>query len=183
MFEFFKEWQRKRIFNQMKAVRRSKKIINIDDVHTIGIVFTVGEESHWSLLYHFAKLMEELGKKVMMVGLQEAETQLDYIITHSQTIICREKEDLDKLGLPKVGTVERFTNQHFDLLIDTTEEPDNFAQFISLKTLADLKVTYSDNEAEENTDDIFDLIIRGEGPINLREYLNHVVQYLKMIQK
>lgn len=183
MFDFFKNWQRKRILTQMKSVRRSKKIANINDVHTIGLVFTVGEESHWTLLYHFAKLMEDLGKKVMMIGLQEADTTLDYIITHSQTIICREKEDLDKLGFPKAGTVERFTNQHFDLLIDTTVEPNFFAQYVVLKTLADLKVTYADVNEEEYDDDIFDLTIQGEGSINHREYLNNVVQYLKMIQK
>ena len=185
MFEFIKDWQRKRLLRQLKGndSGRNKKIDNIAQIKSIGLIFQVGEENDWNLLYHFAKLMEKEGKSVAMIGIQDSETQLDYIITHSNTLLCKEKEDLDYWGVPKKELVEKFNQNHFDLLIDTTEEPNFFGQYIALSCDADLKICYASEEDLIDNGKIFDMMIKGEEPLDLRGYLNHVVQYLKMIKK
>lgn len=183
MLEFIKDLHKKRILKQLVRTKRVRKIDNLEQVKSIGIAFTVGEENNWNLLYHFAQLMERQGKHVTMIGFQAESTKLDYIITHSHTLICREKDDFDIWGIPKQEVIERFVSQHFDIFIDTTDQPNFFGQFIALKSDADLKVTYTDEVETTTNDNIFDFMIHGEGVIDLRDYLNHVVQYLTMIKK
>lgn len=185
MFEFIKDWQRKRLLRQLehKDSNRNKKIDNIAQAKSIGIIFQVGDENDWNLIYHFAKLMEKEGKTVAMIGLQDSETELDYIITHSNTLLCKEKDDFDYWGVPKKDLVEKFAKNHFELLIDTTEEPNFFGQYIALSCDADLKICYASAEELEDNGKIFDMMIQGEEPLNLRDYLNQVVKYLKMIKK
>ena len=120
MLEFLKTFRRKRIIKQLSQRPRDKKIINLEQVKNIALVFTVGSENDWNLLYHFAQLMERQGKQITMIGFQAENTVLSYIITHSHTIICREKDDFDFWGLPKGDIVDKFTEQHYDLLINTT---------------------------------------------------------------
>ena len=183
MLDFIKHWRQERLLRRLEHVERNKKIENIANIKTIGLIFHVGDENHWNLLYHFAKLMENDGKQIFMIGFHDAEPELDYIITHSNTILCKEKEDFDYWGLPKGDVSNKFVAQHYDILIDTTDEPNFFGQYLALKCDADLKICYaSDNDIEDNGR-VFDMMIRGEGSLDLREYLNHVVKYLKMIKK
>ena len=71
--------------------------------------------------------------------------------------------------------------QPYDLLIDTTGEDNFFAQYIALRTKANLKAAYA--TPSEDPSDIFDLIIRGEGQIDLKDFFNNIIEYLGMIKK
>lgn len=151
----------------------------------MGIIFRVGGEYEWNVIYRFVKGLEGSQKRVSMIGFQDSHTELNYIITHSQTIIVHEKDDMNFWGVPKDGTIEEFTDNHYDLLIDTTEQPDFFGQYMSLRTDADLKVSYidtTDEEAEQATD-IYDLMIHGEGRMDIKDFLVNVISYLSKIQK
>lgn len=183
MLEFIKDFRRRHLIRQLAHKQRDKKIENLSQLKEIGIVFTISGEQEWSLLYHFAKLMEEQGKHVTMVGLHPDNVQISFIVTHAQTIICREKDDLNFWGIPKDEVVERFTSKHFDALIDTTDQPNFFGQYMALRSNADLKITYTDEVEETLNDNIFDMMIKGEGALDLRDYLNQVVRYLKMVKK
>lgn len=183
MLEYIKNLYQKRQIKLLGRNDRTRKIENLQQVQTIGIAFTVGDENSWNLLFHFAQVMERQGKKVTMIGFQSEKTELNYIITHAQTIICREKEDFDFWGIPKKDAIDRFISQHYDVYIDTTDQPNFFGQYIALKSNADLKITYTDEIESTRDDNIFDMMIHGEGIVELREYLNHVVQYLNMIKK
>lgn len=185
MFDFVKNIGRKRMIKQMKSEPREKKIENIEQIKNIGLIFRVADEYDWNVIYHFIKVMEGQKKNVSVVGLQEADTELTYIITHSNTIICHEKEDINFWGVPKDEKVNSFTQQHFDLLIDTTEQPDFFGQYLTMKSEADLRVARIDTSDEEslNSGDIYDMMIRNEGPLDMKEYLNNVINYLSVVQK
>lgn len=185
MLEFIKNFGRRRMIKQMMSEERSKKIANLDQVKHIGIIFQVADEYEWNVLYHFIKVMEGQGKKVSVIGLQGSDQELSFIITHASTIICHEKEDINFWGVPKDEKTQAFTEMHYDLLVDTTEQPNFFGQFITMKTESDLRVARIDtsDEASINSGEIYDLMIQNEGPIDLKEYLNNVVGYLSMIQK
>lgn len=182
MFDYIKKFRQDRELKRLKGMARNKKIENLEQVRNIGIVFEVGDESQWNILYHFVKAMEKTQKKVSMIGYQHANTELSYIITHAQTTICHEKEDFTFWNLPKEEVIEPFVRKHYDLLIDITYERTFFSQYVTLRSLADLKVAYAEDEAGAK-DDIFDMTIRGDGPMDLKDYLNNVVNYLNMIKK
>lgn len=183
MFDIIKDFRRKYLLRQMSRDPRDKKIENIQQVKSIGVIFTLSDENEWNLIYHFAQLMEQQGKKVDMIGLHPSGNQLDFIITHAKTIICREKDDLNFWGIPREDVISRFINNHFDLLIDTTDQPNFFGQYVALKSDADLKITYTDEVEATYNENIFDVMIKGEGPLSMRDYLNQVVHYLSMIKK
>lgn len=183
MLELIKDFKRRRMIRQMACAQRDKRIVNLEQVRNIGIVFTLSSEHEWNLLYHFAQLMENTGKKVVMIGLHPSNVQISFIVTHAQTIICRESEDLSWWGIPKDDVISRFTDQHLDVLIDTTDQPNFFGQYVALKSDADLKVTYTDEVEATRNDNIYDMMIKGEGPLDMRDYLNQVVHYLKMVKK
>ena len=183
MLELIKDFKRRRMIRQMAGEQRDKRIVNLAQVRNIGIVFTLNSEHEWNLLYHFAQLMEEMGKKVVMIGLHPSNLQISFIVTHAQTIICRESDDMNWWGIPKDDVIGRFTDQHLDVLIDTTDQPNFFGQYVALKSDADLKVTYTDEVETTRNDNIYDMMIKGDGPLDMRDYLNQVVHYLKMVKK
>lgn len=185
MFEFIKNIGRKRMVKQMMSEPRSKKIENYDNIKQVGIIFRVADEYDWNVIYHFIKILEGAGKTVSVVGIQDAETELNYIITHANTIVCREKEDLNFWGVPKDEKIRSFVDRHFDVIIDTTEQPDFFGQYITLKADADLRVARIDTSDEESmgAGSIYDMMIQNEGTLDMKDYLNNVVSYLSAVQK
>lgn len=179
MLDIIKEIRRKKLIRDLKHVQRDKRIENIDEVKTIGLICRLDNEPNWNVLYHFAKVMENQGKRVYIIALQEQE--INFVVTHQATYICRTKTDINFWGLPSSDALKPFIANHYDLLIDTIGEENFFSQYIALRTDASLKVVYA--TPSEDPTEIFDLIIRGDGRVELKGFFNNIVEYLSMIKK
>lgn len=185
MFDFFVIIRQRRIIRQLLSLPRQKRISNIEEVQSMGLIFTVGSKEDWDIIYHFAKDLETGKRKVYIIGYQASDTTINYIFTHSRMVICHEKDDFLFARMPKADIVEPFLSQHFDVLIDATKEPTFFSKYLSAKSQADLKVTYvNDNAtADDDSERIFDLLIHGNKPPVLQNYLTDIVKYLSMVKK
>lgn len=181
MFEFIKDIHRNRLIRDLKAAPREKKIVNIDAVQSIGVICRLEDEQHWNILHHFAKVMENQGKQVHIIALLQRDQEIGFVITHQATYIVRSKTDLNFWGLPSNESIRPFVEQHYDLLIDTIGEENFFSQYIALRTDASLKVVYA--TPVEDPSEVFDLIIRGDGHLELKAFFNNVIEYLGMIKK
>ena len=181
MMDFIKQMHLKRIIRDLKATPREKKIDNIDEVKTIGVICRLSDEQNWNILHHFAKVMENQGKHVHIIALLNKDQQLDFVITHQATQLVRTKTDFNFWGLPNYEIIRPFVEQTYDLLIDTLGEENFFSQYIALRTSASLKVVYA--TPAEDPSEIFDLIIRGDGQVELKGFFNNVIEYLSMIKK
>lgn len=181
MLEFIKDIHRKHLIRDLKAAPREKKIENIDDIHSIGVICRLGDEQHWNILHHFTKVMENQGKQVHIIALLQKDQELSFVITHQATHIVRSKTDLNFWGLPSYESIKPFVEQQYDLLIDTIGEENFFSQYVALRTTASLKVVYA--TPTEDPSDTFDLIIRGDGQVELKGFFNNVIEYLSMIKK
>lgn len=179
MLEFIKNFRRKQIIRDLKAAPRDKRIENIQEIKTIGVICRLDSEQSWNILNHFAKVMENQGKKVHIIAIQEQD--INFVVTHQATTICRSKTDLNFWGLPSWNSIQEFASNTYDLLIDTIGEENFFSQYLALRTPASLKVVYA-TPAEDPTE-IFDLIIRGDGRVELKNFFNNVIEYLGMIKK
>lgn len=179
MLEFIKSFRRKQIIRDLKSHKRETRIENIEEVKSIGLICRLDNEQNWNVLYHFAKVMENRGKRVSIIALQEQE--INFVVTHQATYICRTKTDINFWGLPSADAIKPFTSQHFDLLIDTIGEENFFSQYLALRTDASLKIVYA--TPYETPTEIFDLIIRGDGRVELKDYFNNIIEYLGMIKK
>ena len=174
-----------RVLRSLSNAKRKKRIENMENIKAVGIIFEVGSDKEWNTLYAFTRALENEKKKVWLIGFQRDKQEINYIFTHSRTIICHEKEDFNFFKLPKEGIIEGFTNQHFNLLIDCTKEPNFFGQYVAAKSSADLKVTYMNNNENsmDEAETIFDFQIHDNKPIDLNQYLTNVQTYLGMIRK
>ncbi len=181
MLEFVKDFRRKQIIRELKNAKRDKKIENIDEIKNIGVICNLDYEQNWNIVYHFAKVMENQGKTVRIMAMRQKDQDLSFVVTHQATYICRNKTDFNFWGLPNWECIRDFVEQPYDLLIDTTGEDNFFAQYIALRTKANLKAAYA--TPSEDPSDIFDLIIRGEGQIDLKDFFNNIIEYLGMIKK
>ncbi|MDY5969258.1 MAG: hypothetical protein SPJ13_04495 [Bacteroidales bacterium] len=185
MLDFLKESRQRRLLKNLSESTRAKKIANLDDMRMIGIVFTVGSKVNWDILYRFTKELEQGNRTVWLIGYQPKEVNINYIFTHSRMVICHEKTDFNFFGIPKPEMLGTFLAQRYDLLIDTTQEPNFFGKYISLRTQADLKVTYVNDNAgnDTQTERIFDFMLHGVKPVELATFLNETKKYLSMIHK
>ncbi len=181
MLDFIKEIHRKHLIRDLKAAPREKKIDNIDEVRHIGVICRLVDEQHWNILHHFAKVMENQGKTVHIIALLQKDQELGFVVTHQDTYIVRSKTDINFWGLPSHESIRPFVENTYDLLIDTIGEENFFSQYIALRTTASLKVVYA--TPAEDPSEVFDLIIRGDGQVELKDFFNNVIEYLSMIKK
>ncbi len=185
MFEFiFKKYQQRQLRNLMERPR-DKRIDNWEQVKTIGLIFTVGDAERWSLIHRFITAQEKQGKTIYLIGFHPEKYEIDYIFSHTRTTICHEKEDFNYMGLPKEGIVDSFTQQHYDLVIDTTVQPSFFGKYITAMSDASLKVGYSNSQSEddEGNMEMYDLAIQGSEEMDFKDYIEQIVKYLTMIKK
>ncbi|MBP5189777.1 MAG: hypothetical protein J6X86_08640 [Bacteroidales bacterium] len=185
MFDIIKRRYQQRQLNSLLNRQRDKRIDNWEQIKTIGLIFTVGDVERWNLIHRFISAQESRGKEVHLIGFQEANYEINYIFSHTRTIICHEKEDLNFFGLPKDGVVDGFVKKHFDLIIDTTEQPDFFGKYITAMTDANLKVGYTNTESDrdEGIMEMYDMAIQGNDAMDFKNYIEQIVKYLTMIQK
>lgn len=184
MLDFVKKICQQRHLRHLMQRPRSKSIANWDDIKTIGLVFTVGEEEQWDSINQFISTVKKLGKQIHIIGFHPKNLQINYIFTHTETTICHEKDDFNFLGMPKTGLVENFIDKHFDLLIDATVQPNFFGKYISADTNADLRVAYTNSQTpDEGSMEMYDLTIQGNKTLNFNVYINQIVKYLTMIRK
>lgn len=181
MMNFIKQLHLKRIIRDLKETPREKKIDNIEEVRRIGVICRLTDEQNWNILHHFAKVMENQGKQVNIIALLQSDQGLNFVITHQATHIVRPKNDFNFWGLPNDESIRPFVEQTYDLLIDTIGEENPFSQYIALRTTASLKVAYA--TPTEDPSEVFDLIIRGDGQVELKGFFNNVIEYLSMIKK
>ena len=181
MFDFIKKIQRNRILRDLMATPRDKKIDNIEEVRTIGVICRLDSEENWNILHHFAKVMENRGKDVCFIALLPKDQELNFVITHQNTHICRMKSDFNVWGLPNDEVLEPFINHNYDLLIDTFGDDDTFSKYVMLRTTANLRAGYMPMGGGDS--EMYDLTIRGEGVLDLKYLFNNIIEYLGMIKK
>ncbi len=179
-----KKYQQRQLRNLLQKPRY-KRIDNWEKVKTIGLIFTVGDAERWNLIHRFITAQESHGKEIYLIGWQAKNYQIDYIFSHTKTTICHEKDDFTRLGLPKVGVIDSFINRHYDIIIDTTEQPDFFGKYITAASDANIKVGYTNTESDEDEGlmDMYDLAIQGKETMDFKDYIEQIVKYLMMIQK
>ena len=179
MLDFIKNIMRRKAIRELMAEPRDKRINNIEQVRSIGVICHLDNEQNWNVLYHFAKYMENQGKSIRLIALQD--TDINFVVTHKDTTLCNAKEGFSFWGIPRWEAIRPFCQHSYDLLIDTIGEENFFSQYIALHTKASLKVVYA--TPAEDPSEIFDLIIRGDGHVELKGFFNNIIEYLGMIKK
>ena len=183
MFDFIIKKYHERQLRKIMSTPSDKRIDNWDNIKSIGMIFTVGDNNQWNLIHRFITAQQNQGKEIYLIGFQANKYEIDYIFSHTQTTICHEKEDFTRLGLPKEGIASTFLDNSYDLVIDATVQPNYFGKYITALSHGNLKVGYKDLTQDQGEMEMYDMTIQGNGPIDFKDYIEQIVKYLKMIQK
>lgn len=157
-----------RVLQSLALLPHQRRIMNLDDVQSIGLIARSLDETEQATLNQFSGHMILRGIEVEKIELPaDADTLLD------------------RDGLPLVQFVYPFVRNHYDLLIDTTHHADAFGLFVSLKSNTYLRVGYLDTAEPRSpiVEATYDLLIRGSGPRSLLQYLTDILTYLTQIRK
>ncbi len=163
-----REQNKANMMQELKLKPHRKRIMHLDDIRSIGIIAKCPTDSEQITISQFTHHMNNRGSMVRKIELPQNAEEL-----------------LDKYGLPKAEFMQLFTSYHYDLLIDTTIGDDLFGPYVTLNTSSSLRVGYGGNngQGQKSNIDIYDLIILGNGPFELSEYLTHILEYLVRIKK
>lgn len=152
----------------MAARPHHRRIVNLDQLRSIGIIAHNLTEEDEVALAQFTHHMTNRGMMIRKIVLPEYADDL-----------------LDKFGFPKPEFSLLFTSYNYDLLIDATPMNDVFGLYVSLNTTSNLRTKYYDTTQPMQDINLstYDLILRGEGPCPLSKYLTDLLNYLVQIRK
>lgn len=180
---FLQDFIKEQTLKKLLKVKRTKTINNLEDIKEITIQYSFTDEAEWKRLEFFLKIFEIQQKNVTVLGIYNSKNPLDFIVSSTKVIMFDIHKDVNWLGLPKEEIVQAYVGKHYQLMIDATAQPNYYSQYFALRTQADLKVTHSENDKEEQEDKKYDLYIRNNHTYDLHKYLTNTIEYLLMIQK
>ena len=163
-----REQHRLATLQQLAAKPHRTRIVHLDNIRSIGIILSCLTDEEQVTVSQFMHHMTDRGIMVRKIELP----------ANAETL-------LDKQGFPKQEFTQLFTSYHYDLLINATPTDDLFGLYLSLSSSSNLRVAYQDTTfpTQDITLSTYDLLIRGNGPLILSQYLTDLLNILLQIRK
>lgn len=163
--------------NKAEGPERTIKSINLKDAKSVGIVYNASNDETRDLVKRYVKFLRDYKIKTLAIGcFEEKELPLD--VNPSLEFDFITKKDLN-LHLEPTGVVaNNFTEEEFDILIDTSTKETLTIQYLVLKSKASFKV----GAQKLSYSSLFDLTIvlkPEEGP---RQLMKNIDRYLHVIK-
>ncbi len=156
--------------------QRTRKLIHIESVKSIGILFELDDEQTYHIVHAEVIKWQDLQVKVKVLGYVREERLTLNIMPLLAFDFFFEKQ-LNWYKKPKAGKAEDFAGKEFDVLIDLNIHRQFPLQCIAAVSQAHLKVGIFD-EMNDKTHDIMIQYAEGTG---LKELLHHIHHYLKQL--
>ena len=163
--------------NKIAGTKRKTHYSNINQVKNIGIVWDASKIDDFACLSRFYQKMHENKTDVKILGYFDGKN-LPNQFTAVRYLSIIKKEELNLFYHPVSADTHTFVDNRFDVLIDINFKKLLPLQYISSLSNAGFKVGLFDSET---IDTPFDLMMDLKGPVNVEDYLNHIVHYLEMI--
>lgn len=163
---------------------RTRKLINIDSAGSVGILFALTDES---VYYSIQKYLQKLqGKKVRVKALGFVDNKA--MQEHFLPVLAFDFINLKQVSwfnIPKAQSVEDFVATDFDICINLAAENVFPLKYIAGLSRSKLKVggyfqELSDSKFRE-LGKIYDIMILMEEGHNQADFLNHVHEYLTIL--
>jgi hypothetical protein len=163
--------------NKIAKTDRKPHYSNIHQVKHIGLVWDASKTDEFICLSRFFQKMAELKTDVRILGYFPG-NNLPNQYTAVRYLSIVKREELNIFYHPVSSETNAFITNHFDVLIDLNFRKLLPLQYISSLSKAKLKVGLFEAETKNTP---FDLMMDLKSPVNIEEYLNHVLHYLEMI--
>lgn len=163
--------------SKIAKIRRKKHFSNIKQVKNIGIVWDASKIDDFACLSRFYQKMHENETDVKILGYFPG-NNLPNQYTAVRYLSIIKQEELSIFYRPVSVETNAFVSKSFDVLIDLNFKKLLPLQYISSLSNAGLKVGLYESKTRNAP---FDLMMDLKSPVNVEDYLNHVVHYLEMI--
>ena len=158
--------------------RRVKTVMGLDESRVVGIIFDASESADYSQVVSLVSRLRESGKKVRGMGFVRQKQKPAFIFDQIHFSFCQTRDFSWNLKLKSPALVE-FTETEMDLLLDLSPSGLFFPKYLAAITNARYKVgNYHPDQVE-----IYDMMIQEKEPFDLKEFIDHCLQYLKIIKK
>ena len=163
---------------ELKKFSRSKKLLNYQEIKTIGILYTLDNENTYNMVSDFVEKMKNDNKKLKALGFIKNKKISEKFLPKLSFDFFSEN-DLNWYKKPDNKYVKDFINKEFDLLINTDFEDKFPLKYITAKSKASLKTgLFNDRNSK-----YFDLMMKIDENNNLDEFFTQVIHYLSIINK
>ena len=163
--------------NKIAKTDRKTQYSNIRQVKNIGVVWDASKIDDFISLSRFFQKMAELKTDVRILGYFPGKN-LPNQYTAVRYLSIVKREELNIFYHPVSSETHAFITNHFDVLIDLNFKKILPLHYISSLSNARLKVGLFESETQNSP---FDLMMDLKSPVNIEDYLNHVIHYLEMI--
>lgn len=157
---------------------RFRKIVNLDNAKTVGIIYEIKDEHCYNHINRFIKLLQDKQINVKAIGYFDGNIRPIYAI-EKLSLDYYDRKDLNWYLKPKGNYVEDFCKTDFDILIDVSLLDIFQTQYIAAFSKAKFKV----GKDGLNKKDIFDLMIDINVNTTLDEFITLIIHYLSIINK
>lgn len=158
--------------------KRFRKIVNLNDAKTVGIIYELKDEQTYNYIARFIKLLQDKQIDVKAIGYFDGNIRPIYAI-EKLSLDYYDRKDLNWYGKPKSNYVSDFCKTDFDILIDVSLLDTFQTKYIAAFSKAKFKV----GKDGENSKTIFDLMININSKSTLDEFITLIIHYLSIINK
>lgn len=163
---------------QIKKLKRNKRVINLDEAKTVGIVYNVSDQKVFKTIKILVKELTTQKRQVMAMGFVNRNSIPNYCIAANSGYYFNQR-DLNWYGGPKNDYVKEFINKEFDILIDLNMDDEYVLRYISGLSRSKFKVgSYSKTHEK-----YFDMMIDFISASKIEEFIEQVLYYLLMLNR
>ena len=154
----------------MAALPHSKRLPNLDEVRSIGIVLPLEPTAEERRVLQFFD--SHMAKR-------------DIVVTRYHLPAADDKESLSRIGLIGAEHLATFAARTYDIVIAAAPAGDSRTLHAVLSTPSHLRIAYDDTTQIPSPITIrtYDLFIRAGGPCDITNYLREILILLTKIEK
>lgn len=163
---------------QKHNLLRNRKISNLNDAKSIGIIYKLEDEPTYNHITRFVKILQDKQINVKAIGYFEGNIRPLWAI-EKLALDFYDKKDINWFNKPGGSYVNEFLKTEFDILIDLSLEDIYQTKYISTLSKSKFKVGKGGDVNKE----IFDLMIDINVKTTLDEFITLIIHYLSIINK
>ena len=162
----------------LAKVVRSKQIVNMKDIRTIGIVYDASEEETYAIVSNFVRRFQEDQKIVRTLGFVNFR-RLPHYCFPKLSYDYFTRRDLNLYFKPVNIKANEFVNEEFDVVIDLCMNDCFPIRYVTGLSKAKLKV----GRFGDKYSGIYDFMLNVDNTISLGDFINEITHYLTIINK
>jgi|SRR5688572_10064210 len=162
---------------EIKSVRRQPVLVPFQDAKNIGILYDATLDNDYELIKNYVKELRSHSKDVLALGYFDKKELPDTRLMKLGLDFFSRKSLNWKLK-PSHPIVHNFMNRNFDILICLSLDRSIPLRYVASMTHASFKI----GKYDRTNSGIFDFMIKSEQETNLKQMIDQVNHYIKLIR-